>query len=198
MPASSPRSRSISRKRSRTTWKGALTVQDGKLTMYLNDQCNGGGPGLLVGEAWPASNNWTYPCVQTRVYWKKVQGQCRISALRVVELKEPMMDPAPPIILASLSHPSEPAEFQMWPALIASGMPCGCPPDLPDCCDPDPGQYELDFDDNVVIDSTLEKTFPRFGSVYRLKNIQSYIGAGCQNDPGSDVHIDWFLERLPP
>jgi hypothetical protein len=180
-----------------TTYKGSLKVDNGKLLMKRSNTCAAGEPDLLIGQTWPAFANPFYPCVEARVYWNKVDGECRIGALWVMNLQDDINEPAAPAILASLSYPpTPPPDFQLWPTLVKPpSEPCGCPGNTP-CCDPfEPGEYTLDVD-GEYLDSTLEATFPRFGKIYRFKNIQSYIGPGCQNGPGVDVHIDWFLERL--
>ena len=59
---------------------------------------------------------------------------------------------------------------------------------------PDAGQYSLDIGDNQYVEAGVETTFKVADSTYRFKNIQSYVGPGCQDVSGSDYHVDWFAE----
>ncbi len=179
-------------------WIGLLRVANGAFSMVLSDSCDDQGdlsPDLILGEDWPTDAGMDYFCARARVTWKHVGNTCEIGTLQITEYDVNMPDLyTPSLYTASLSVPDEPPDFPFWPTLfIPSIVQCGCDGRIP-CCMPDAGQYSLDIGDNQYVEAGAETTFKVADSTYRFKNIQSYVGPGCQDPSGSDYHVDWFAE----
>lgn len=180
-------------------WIGSLNLENGDLRMVPSLTCNPetGDPDLILGKSWPSiSSDHFYPCVYALVDWKKVDNACQIGRLLITTYapEKPPTQDVTILYIASLSLPFPGPDPDFFPKLITPpSKPCGCDDEMPDCCDPEPGQYELYIQDVGPVASTAETNL--FGGIYRFKNIQSYIDPGCPQDP-ADVHIDWFVEKL--
>jgi len=180
-----------------TKWYGRVIMNSGKLEMQDDPQCDDVdlNPDLILGEGWPSINDHTYKCAKATVYWNHVGDECRIAALSVVSYDPVNMVEPEPFFLARLSLPSKPATFPLWPEFEQLES-CGCE-DAEPCCapDPDPGNYKLTIVNGPNIWPGDEEPYVLKDKNFRVKNIQSYVGPGCQDIPGTDIHFDWFAER---
>jgi len=178
-----------------TKWFGRASMLDGTLFMQDDPQCDDQNlnPDLILGEGWPSINDRTYKCAKATVYWNHVGDECRIAALSVVRHDPVNMVEPEPFFLAGLSLPSKPPNFLLWPGIDLIDA-CGCE-GYPPCCAPDPGTYQLTIPNGPDIGPGDEAPYVLKEKNLRVKNIQSYVGPGCQDVPGTDIHFDWFAER---
>lgn len=69
---------------------------------------------------------------------------------------------------------------------------CGCPPGMPDCCDPMPGEIELIPTDGDPVAQYEEGYAKENGVIYDFHNFQSWIDPECTMGGSSGRHIDWL------
>ena len=180
------------------TYHGLLSVAGGDLTMRLAYDCtpNEVVPDIILGKNWPILAGFMNICMAAEVFWNHVDGECRIGAMIVSPWNNVNPQDAPPQFVAVLSPPTLPAEFPL-PPTRALAMQCGCGPGMDQCCSPDdPGTYTLKPPNGPDVPSGDEANFSEDTINYHFKNIQSYIGPGCTEDPQADRHFDWFIERI--
>jgi len=175
---------------------GYLDVKDGNLLMGPDEWCDGEGetPEVYIGKGWPTKMQVQHECVKTTVYWHEVGAECRIAGLTIASWDPVNPVDNLPLFMAELSPPADlPLTLSPVPHQT---VPCGCANDMLPCCMPnDAGDYTLGFDGTNVgsgVDSFIMKAPAKF----HFWNIQSYVGPGCQDEPPTDIHFDWFAERV--
>ncbi len=181
------------------TWMGPMEMTGGTPTLTKTENCDviGDSGKLKIGKAWPAAADRYYKCVKATVYWAKVEGECRIGALKVIDLDPNNDTVGLPLYLAGLSRVDSPLNFPMWPTL-EMGDPCGCPDEVVGCCTPDAGHYAFKAESGTSVTPNSTHTFKaNNGSTYKFTNIQSYIDGECVQGTVDGTHLDWFAELLP-